>query len=96
MEANPFYKKIKGSLPTTIHCNYCKNPIAHYQKVGKGNLLRMHVSRIVESNFSLNSLPKRLHCPYCKEHLGSLITDKRKQKMAYRMVRSSVSMEWNY
>lgn len=63
MNKNPYYRKVKSALPTTIYCNYCKKAIAHYQKVGKGNLLRMHLERISKASFSLEPLEKRQPYP---------------------------------
>lgn len=86
MKENPNYRKVKGSYILLISCGVCKTEIVKYQKLGKGNLLRMHIDRIIESyvNFS-----QELICPNCGNKLGSKITLKKENKEVYKMIRSS-------
>lgn len=83
---NPNYIKIRGSHILIVSCGYCKTDIVKYQKVGRGNLLRMHISRIIETSAKMS---KNLNCPNCGEKLGTKITLKGSNKKAYRMIRST-------
>ncbi len=85
MQVNPNYKKVKGSHMLMISCGYCKTDIAKYQKLGKGNLLRMYIERIVESSIVFSN---DLVCPNCSKKLGRKISLKKKDKEAYKMIRS--------
>ena len=80
------YKKIRGSHILIVSCGYCKTDVVKYQKVGRGNLLRMHIARIIESSAKMS---KSLTCPNCGEKLGTKINLKGKNKEAYRMIRST-------
>lgn len=83
---NPNYRKIRGSHILIVSCGYCKTDIVKYQKVGRGNLLRMHINRIIESSAKIS---KHLICPNCGERSGTKITLKERDKKAYRMLRST-------
>lgn len=69
-----------------VSCGYCKADIVKYQKVGRGNLLRMHIDRIIEASIDYN---KDLKCPNCGKLLGTKITLKKEDKEAYKMIRST-------
>lgn len=86
---NPYYKKVKGSYILLVSCGYCKTHIAKYQKVGKGNLLRMHIDRVIESSIDLSKDPNALHCPNCNELLGTRMTLKERNKEVFKMIRST-------
>ncbi|NLX61898.1 MAG: hypothetical protein GXZ06_05180 [Tissierellia bacterium] len=86
---NPYCRKMKNSFIMIVSCGYCKTDIARYQKVGRGNLLRMHIDRIIEGNIDFSKQPKALLCPNCKEQLGTRITLKREKKEVYKMLRST-------
>jgi uncharacterized protein YbaR (Trm112 family) len=86
---NPYYKRIRGSHIIIVCCAYCKTDIAMYQKVSKGNLLRMYLRRIIKSSVNLSEKPGALFCPGCNEHLATRITLKRRNKEAYVMVRGA-------
>jgi hypothetical protein len=86
---NPHYRKVKGSYTLLICCGHCKSDIAVYQKVGKGNLLRMHIDRVVKSSVDLSEKPGALLCPNCNEQLGTKVTLKRKNKEVYIMTRGA-------
>lgn len=60
MIENPYQKKIKKSFLLDLCCGQCKEDFAIYQKVGRGNVLRMHVPRIIECAVDLTSLPQKL------------------------------------
>lgn len=83
---NPNYRKIRGSHILIVSCGYCKTDIVKYQKVGRGNLLRMHIDRIIKSSVKMS---KNLICPNCGKKLGTKIRLKKKNKEAYRMIRST-------
>lgn len=86
---NPYYRKVKKSHILIVSCGYCKTDITRYQKVGRGNLLRMHIDRIIEGNVDFSNDQKALTCPNCSEQLGTKATLKRKNKQVYRMIRSA-------
>ena len=83
---NPNFRKVRGSHILIISCGNCKTDIARYQKQGRGNLLRMHVDRIVESEVELS---KHLNCPSCGKELGSKVSFKKSGKESYKMNRST-------
>ena len=59
---NPKYKKMKNSRILFILCGHCKSEIVKYQKVGKGNLLKMHIERVISASIDFSKEPKALHC----------------------------------
>ena len=79
-------RKVKGSHLLMISCGYCKYDLAIYQKHGRGNLLRMHLERIVESSFKFEKI---LECPHCQAVLATKIQSKTSKKEMYRMKRST-------
>ncbi|MGO1468635.1 MAG: hypothetical protein ACTHW2_01300 [Tissierella sp.] len=86
MYINPYYKKIKGSYILLISCGYCKTDIAKYQKVGKGNVLRLSIDRIIELSTKLS---KKLTCPSCGKILGTRVFLKKENRKFYKMFRST-------
>lgn len=86
---NPYYKKIKGSYILVVSCGYCKHDIAKYQKVGKGNLLRMYIDRIIKSSIDLSKDQGALLCPNCGKLLATRMTLKKENKEVYKMIRST-------
>ncbi|NLX71422.1 MAG: hypothetical protein GX024_11160 [Clostridiales bacterium] len=86
---NPDYKKVKNSFILLVSCGYCKTDIAEYQKVGKGNLLRMYTDRIIKGSIDWSKKPKSLYCPNCGKLLATRIMLKKKNKEAYKMIRST-------
>lgn len=86
---NPKFRKVRGSHILLISCGYCKTDIAKYQKVGKGNLLRMKINRIIESSVDLSKDEGRLVCPNCGGHLGTRMILKGSNNQAFRMIRSA-------
>lgn len=89
MFKNPYQKEIRKSFLLKISCGQCKEEFAVYQKVGRGNVLRMYVPRITECAVDLASLPQKLYCPHCKQHIADRIELKEGSQIAYRMKRSS-------
>lgn len=86
---NDKYKKARGgwSRILDIKCENCGNHICYYQKDGSGPLKRVYLDRIID-------FPKRdekLMCPKCKEVLGTKITYKKENRLAYRLYVGSVT-----
>ncbi len=71
---NPNYRKARGSHILLVSCGYCKTDIAKYQKVGRGNLLRMYTDRIIKSSIDLSKNHGALFCPNCKKQLATRVT----------------------
>ena len=86
---NPYYRKVKGSFILLVSCGYCKTPIAKYQKVGKGNLLNLHIDRVIESSIDLSQDPNVLSCPNCNAELGRRMFLQRRDKEVFKMIRST-------
>lgn len=80
------YKKMKGSHILIVSCGYCKTDIVKYQKVGRGNLLRLHIGRVIKGSIDFT---KNLNCPNCGMELGQKITIDSANEAAYRMIRSA-------
>jgi len=64
------YRKKKDTYPLEVSCAKCKTPIAVYAKAGKGNLIKMQVPRIIESEADLEKLEGSLFCIKCNEELA--------------------------
>ncbi len=83
---NPKYRKIKRSCILLVSCGNCKKEIVKYQKLGKGNILRMYVDRIIEANIKLS---RDLICPDCEKILGRRVILKKEGREFFKMIRSS-------
>ena len=83
---NSSYRKIKASYILLVSCGNCKTEIARYQKLGKGNVLRMYIDRIIESNILIT---EDCVCPKCAKVLGTRVTLKKDGKEFYKMIRST-------
>lgn len=79
------HRKVKGSHLLLISCGNCKSEIAKYQKLGKGNVLRMYKDRIIESNVELKG---DLICPNCNNKMAVKALLKKENKEFYKMKRS--------
>lgn len=82
---NKNYKKIRKSHILIISCGKCKTDIVEYQKLGRGNVLRLYLERIIEGSIDFT---KNLICPKCNNELGQKVTVKDTNKVFYRMARS--------
>lgn len=71
---NRKYKKRKDTYPLEVTCANCKTPVVMYAKVGKGNLIKMQVPRIIEAEVDLDNLEGSLFCVNCNEELAKLGT----------------------
>ena len=63
---------VRNSFEMIISCGPCKKDLMRYQKQGVGNLLRIHLPRILESEVDINTIDS-LICPKCNKHLGDVI-----------------------
>ena len=88
MKENPKSRKVKGSYILIISCGYCKTDLARYQKKGKGNVLRMHIDRIVEASIDYG---KELRCPNCGKSLGSKVKLKKSESEFYKIKRGTIN-----
>ncbi|MDO5725855.1 MAG: hypothetical protein Q4P29_06120 [Tissierellia bacterium] len=88
MEYRYSIKDQKGSFVMQISCANCKKPIFIYQKRGPGGLLKIHPSRIIESELDIEALNSTYECPDCKFELAVKTTQK--SKLVYRVVRGHV------
>ncbi len=86
---NPNYRKIKGSHVLIVSCGYCKTDIARYQKIGRGNLLRLHIDRMIESSVDFSKNHGTLLCPNCHEQLATKANLKGEKKEVYKMIRGA-------
>lgn len=87
---NPLFRKVRGSHLLMISCGYCKTDLLKYQKKGKGNVLRLHVSRIIEGDIDFSKgFSKNLKCISCGKKMGTMVKLKKKNKAVYKMVRST-------
>lgn len=68
---NKFYRKQKKTFPLNVKCNHCKTPILVYAKGGHGNLIKLQLPRIIESNVDLRNLEGDLHCYHCDVKLAN-------------------------
>ncbi len=85
---NKYYKKIKKAYILTISCAHCKEYVITYQKVGRSNLVKMYLDRIVDSAVDLDNIPGAISCPICQRQLATKYVIKRENKIAYRLVPS--------
>ncbi|MHA6602999.1 hypothetical protein ACX4ZB_01295 [Aerococcus urinae] len=69
---NPRPGKIKNAHPLLVSCMHCKHDLCVYWKVGRGNLIKLQIHRIIEAEYDFGRRDKALLCPNCQEQLGSL------------------------
>ncbi len=67
---NPYYRKSRNSFFLEVACSHCKNAVAVYEKAGRGNLIKMQLVRIRESQVDLEELEGQLSCPFCDRPLA--------------------------
>ncbi len=90
---NPDYKKTKKSYNLKILCAYCKSETLLYEKVGKGGVIRLYMTRIVEGNIDFIKLDKILQCPNCGEHLGIKGFDEKRNAEIFNMIKGSFNVK---
>lgn len=83
MQLNPHFQKVKKAFPLALSCGHCKTVFATYQKVGKGNILKMYIDRIEYSTLDINPPSSLLECPSCHTNLGVLQVEKKTGKQFY-------------
>lgn len=83
---NESSRKVKGSYILLVSCGNCKTDIGRYQKLGRGNVLRMYIDRIIESEIDLKN---DLICPSCNKLMGTRVSLKKDGKEFYKMIRST-------
>jgi recombinational DNA repair protein (RecF pathway) len=86
---NPNCKKVRGSHVLAVSCAYCKTFIAHYQKVGESNLVKMYNDRIIDGVLDFSQYRGAIFCPKCNERIATRYITKRDKKEAYRLVPSA-------
>ena len=86
---NPNCKKIRGSHILVVSCAHCQTFIAHYQKVGKSNFVKMYNDRIIDGVLDFSKYHGAIFCPNCKERIATRYMTRRDRKEAYRLVPSA-------
>jgi len=87
--ANPNCKKVRGSHVLAVCCAYCKTFIAHYQKVGESNFVKMYNDRIIDGILDFSEYHGAIFCPNCGERIATRYITKVDKKEAYRLVPSA-------
>lgn len=82
-------RKVKGSHILEITCAYCKTFIAHYQKVGESNLVKLYNDRIIEGSIDFSKHHGAIFCPNCEERIATRYIVKQDKKEAYRLAPSA-------
>ena len=86
---NPNCKKVRGSHVLEVSCAYCGCFIAHYQKVGESNFVKMYNERIIEGSIDFSQYHGALFCPDCGRQIATRYITKMDKKEAYRFIRSA-------
>ena len=86
---NPNCVKVRNSHVLEITCAYCKYFIAHYQKVGNSNLVKLYNERIIDGSIDFSEYHGALYCPGCNERIATRYIVKSDKKEAYRLVPSA-------
>ena len=89
LHPNPNCKKIRGSHILAVSCAHCKCFIAHYQKVGESNFVKMYNDRIIEGSIDFSQYHGAIFCPGCNERIATRYITKIDKKEAYRLVPSA-------
>ena len=87
--SNPNCKKIRGSHILVVSCAHCQTFIAHYQKVGKSNFVKMYNDRIIDGVLDFSKYHGAIFCPNCGERIATRYMTRRDKKEAYRLVPSA-------
>jgi len=86
--SNPNYKKVRGSHILAVTCAHCKTFIAHYQKVGESNFVKMYNERIIDGVLDFSQHHGAIFCPNCNARIATRYMTKMDKKEAYRLVPS--------
>ena len=95
-----FYRSRGGSTQLlSIYCSQCGNHICNYQKDGTGNLHRMYLDRIVETNpdfvipnYQPNLAEKELPnltCK-CKNRIAVPMIYEKENRLAFRLLHGAI------
>jgi len=90
---NPNCKKVRGSHILLVHCAYCKQYIAKYQKVGESGFVKMYNERIVEGSIDFSQYHGALFCPNCGARVATRYVTKTDKKEAYRLTPSAYNVK---
>lgn len=91
LQPNPHFQKNKKTIAFNLSCGHCKTLFATYQKLGKGNILKLYIDRIESSTVELNSPASLLQCPNCQQQLGVLRDEKNTNRKFYALSTGSVN-----
>ena len=72
-----------------VSCAYCKAFIAHYQKVGETNFVKMYNDRIIDGVIDFSQRHGAIFCPNCNQRIATRYITKTDKKEAYRLVPSA-------
>ncbi|MCL2407953.1 MAG: hypothetical protein FWC95_08495 [Defluviitaleaceae bacterium] len=86
---NPNLRKIRGSHILAVSCGNCKTFIAHYQKVGESNFVKMYNDRIIDGVVDFSELHGAIICPACGARIATRYITRTDKKEAYRLVPSA-------
>jgi len=86
---NSNHKKVRGSHVLAVTCAYCGAFIAHYQKVGESNFVKMYNERIIDGAVDFSAYHGAIFCPDCGERIATRYMTKMDKKEAYRLVPSA-------
>ena len=86
---NPNGRKIRGSHILAVSCAYCNCFIAHYQKVGESNFVKMYNDRIIDGSIDFSLYHGAIFCPACGQRIATRYITKMDKKEAYRLVPSA-------
>ena len=89
---NPERRRVRKSLILIVSCGHCKSDLVRYQKVGRGNLLRMYIDRIIESEMPIHSKTQDLICPNCHQEIANRIHVRQRGVDAFRMHRATYNI----
>lgn len=83
------FQKSRGGYSRILEilCGHCGNRIAYYQKDGPGILKRMYVDRFID----IEPKGEVLTCRFCSTALGTKISYKKEDRLAYRLFVGAVS-----
>ena len=86
---NPNCRKVRGSHVLAITCSHCRQFIAHYQKVGESNLVKMFNDRIIDGSIDFSQFHGAVFCPNCPARIATRYITRTEKKEAYRFTPSA-------
>ena len=82
-------RKVRGSHILAVSCATCKAFVAHYQKVGESNFVKMYNDRIIDGAVDFSGYHGAVFCVSCGERIATRYITKQDKKEAYRLVPSA-------